>query len=71
MSFFPLKEKFSDYSHTGKTDGQISDMQVFEETQTLLLTPKNLGMYPPTFLHESYTYTYQLSRRCLHLLEIT
>ena len=59
------------YSYIGKTDGQVSETQAFEETQTLLLTPKNLGMYLPTFLHENYIYTYQLSRHCRHLLEIT
>jgi meiosis-specific protein HOP1 len=69
--FFPLKWFFSDYSYAGKTKGRISETQAFEETQTLLLTPKNLGMYPPTFLHENYIHTYQLSRRCRHLLEIT
>ena len=37
-------------SYAGKTDGQVSKNQTFEQTQTLLLTPKGLGMYPPTSL---------------------
>ena len=60
----------SEFSYTGQTDGQISETEAFEETQTLLLTPKNLGMYYPTFLCK-LIYTYQLSRRYRHLLEIT
>ena len=51
--FFLLNGSFSDHFYTGKTDGQISETQAFEETQTLLLTPRNLGMYPPTFLPET------------------
>ena len=62
--FFPI------YSYTEKTEGQISETEAFEETQTLLLTPKNLGMYT-SFLQKNYIHTYQLSRRCRHLLEIT
>jgi hypothetical protein len=46
MFSFPIIDIvfFSHYSYAGKTDGQISETQAFEETQTLLLTPKNLGM---------------------------
>ena len=47
VCFSPLEKfsVFSDDSITGKTDRQISENQTFEETQTLLLTPKNPGMY--------------------------
>ena len=69
--FFSFGIFISLNTYTGKTAGQISETGAFEETQTLLLTPKNLGMYYPTFLHENYNYTFQLSRRCRHLLEIT
>ena len=52
VCFFPFEMGFFfDYSYTGKTNGQNFEPQAFEETQTLLLTPKNLGMYPPVFLH--------------------
>ena len=55
VCFFSSKYIFPAYSYTGKTDGQISENPgAFGETQTLLLTPKNLGMYPPTFLSEIY-----------------
>jgi len=49
MFFFLLNGGFSifHYSIAGKTEWQISENQTFEETQTLLLTPKNLGMYLP------------------------
>lgn len=53
--FFPFETFFHPLNTLTpkKTEGQISETVAFEETQTFLLTPKNLGMYPTSFLHET------------------